>query len=59
MSQADGQAKLIIAPKDGAMILNTVAGALADAGVDVISVRPEASALDDLFRHLTLNGEAA
>jgi len=59
LSQADGQAKLIVAPKDGAMILNTVAGALADAGVDVISVRPEASALEDLFRHLTLNGEAA
>lgn len=59
MSQADGQAKLIVAPKDGAMILNTVAGALADAGVDVISVRPEASALEDLFRHLTLKGEAA
>jgi ABC-2 type transport system ATP-binding protein len=59
MSQADGHAKLIVAPKDGAMILNTVAGALADANVDVVSVRPEASALENLFRHLTLKGEAA
>jgi hypothetical protein len=35
------------------MILNTVAGALADAGVEAISIRPEAAALEDLFRQLT------
>ena len=53
---ADGQAKLTAAPKDGQMILNTVVGALADANVDVISVRPEATALEDLFRQLTTKG---
>jgi ABC-2 type transport system ATP-binding protein len=51
---ADGMAKLIAAPKGGAMILNTVAGALAHAGVEAISIRPEAAALEDLFRQLTL-----
>lgn len=56
-AMADGQAKLIAAPKDGHMILNTVAGALADANVDVVSVRPEASALEDLFRQLTRGTE--
>ena len=54
---ADGQAKLIAAPKDGRMILNTVAGALTDANVEAISVRPEASALEDLFRELTRGTE--
>lgn len=49
----DGQAKLIVAPKDGQMILNTVVGALADSNVDVVSARPEAAALEDLFRQLT------
>lgn len=52
----DGQVKLTAAPKDGQMILNTVVGALADANVDVISVRPEAAALEDLFRQLTREG---
>ncbi|MEQ9122746.1 MAG: ATP-binding cassette domain-containing protein, partial [Alphaproteobacteria bacterium] len=52
-SLADGQAKLIVAPKEGRMILNTVAGGLEDANVHVVSVRPEASALEDLFRQLT------
>jgi len=53
----DGQAKLIAAPKEGAMILNSVAGALADAGVDAASIRPEASALEDYFRELTRGGQ--
>lgn len=51
----DGQAKLIVAPKGGQMILNTVVGALADSNVDVVSARPEAAALEDLFRQLTRN----
>lgn len=49
----DGLAKLIVAPKSGQMILNTVVGALVDANVDVVSARPEAAALEDLFRQLT------
>ena len=54
---ADGQAKLVIAPKAGQTIINTVAGALEDAQVHVSSVRPEASALEDLFRQLTSGTE--
>ena len=51
----NGQAKLIAAPKNGQMILNTVVGALADSNVDVVSARPESAALEDLFRQLTRN----
>jgi len=54
---ADGQAKLIAAPKGGQTIISTVAGALEDAGVQVVSVRPEVSALEDLFRQLTAGTE--
>ena len=53
LALANGLAKLIAAPKGGRMILNTVAGALEDANVQAVSVRPEASALEDLFRQLT------
>ncbi len=54
---ADGLAKLIVAPKNKQTILNTVAGALADANVEAISIRPEAAALEDLFRQLTRGTE--
>ncbi len=51
---ADGQAKLIVAPVGGQTILNAVAATLEAAGIPALSVRPEAAALEDLFRQLTL-----
>ena len=52
---ADGLSKLIVVPVRGELILNTVTNCLSEENLDIVSIRPEATALEDLFRQLTVS----
>jgi ABC-2 type transport system ATP-binding protein len=52
---ADGLSKLIVVPVRGELILNTVTNCLSEEKLDIVSIRPEATALEDLFRQLTVS----
>ena len=52
---ADGLSKLIVVPVRGELILNTVTNCLSEESLDIVSIRPEATALEDLFRQLTVS----
>jgi ABC-2 type transport system ATP-binding protein len=54
-SLAGGLAKLTVVPAASRLILNPVINALGEAKLEAISIRPEASALEDLFRQLTVS----
>ncbi len=54
-SLAGGLAKLTVVPAASRLILNPVISTLGEAKLEAISIRPEASALEDLFRQLTVS----
>jgi ABC-2 type transport system ATP-binding protein len=54
-SLAGSLAKLTVVPAAGRLILNPVINTLGEAKLEAISIRPEASALEDLFRQLTVS----
>jgi ABC-2 type transport system ATP-binding protein len=54
-SLAGGLAKLTVVPAASRLILNPVINTLGESKLEAISIRPEASALEDLFRQLTVS----
>ncbi len=52
---ADDLSKMIVVPVRGELILNTVTNCLSEENLDIVSIRPEATALEDLFRQLTVS----
>ena len=54
---ADGLVKLIVVPVRGKLILSTVTNCLSEDKLDIVSIRPEATALEDLFRQLTVSSD--
>lgn len=54
---ADGLVKLIVVPVRGKLILSTVTSCLSEEKLDIVSIRPEATALEDLFRQLTVSSD--
>jgi len=54
---ADGLIKLIVVPVRGKLILSTVTNCLSEDKLDIVSIRPEATALEDLFRQLTVSSD--
>ena len=54
---ADGLVKLIVVPVRGKLILSIVTSCLSEEKLDIVSIRPEATALEDLFRQLTVSSD--
>lgn len=54
---ADGLIKLIVVPVRGKLILSIVTSCLSEEKLDIVSIRPEATALEDLFRQLTVSSD--
>jgi len=54
---ADGLIKLIVVPVRGKLILSIVTNCLSEEKLDIVSIRPEATALEDLFRQLTVGSD--
>lgn len=54
---ADGLVKLIVVPVRGKLILSAVTNCLSEEKLDIVSIRPEATALEDLFRQLTVSSD--
>lgn len=54
---ADGLVKLIVVPVRGKLILSIVTNCLSEEKLDIVSIRPEATALEDLFRQLTVSSD--
>ena len=54
---ADGLIKLIVVPVRGKLILSAVTNCLSEEKLDIVSIRPEATALEDLFRQLTISSD--
>ena len=54
---ADGLIKLIVVPVSGKLILSAVTNCLSEEKLDIVSIRPEATALEDLFRQLTVSSD--
>jgi hypothetical protein len=44
-------------PVRGKLILSAVTNCLSEEKLDIVSIRPEATALEDLFRQLTISSD--